>query len=326
MTEWWEEPYKGGPMAMPASMFPRPLYPPDAATKGKTPSKNGPDVEAYKRCVWHAGRWPGPASEFDRAFSNGFSHGQGGNVGNSGIAGFQRQMNIEDTGWIGPSTFNTLASARIPEGRDNEGDPIMDPLSCEMIAEAFEIYGGDPNPEPEPPPNPKGRDLLAGHFNKRNGYTEQPAGSNFDQRQDGIKRAQRITAGVAMETSRGWLDRQPWCGCWAFYALDTAGVTGLGSWMASVAMIEDRARKKLSPFTGWTTDRSKVKLGDLVVIGGRGIHVETVRGISGSNTLTWGGNTSSGSIGSQANGGGAFQRTRTPAEVYGYALVRYPGE
>jgi hypothetical protein len=77
---------------------------------------------------------------------------------------------------------------------------------------------------------------------------------------------------------------------------------------------------------GWTTDRSLVKVGDLVIIGGYGVHVETVRGFSGSNTLTWGGNTSPGSSGSQSNGGGAYQRTRYPSEVRGYARVRYPGE
>lgn len=326
MTEWWEVPYKGGPMALPPTMYPRPLYPPDAAAKGKTPSPNGPDVEAYKRCIWHAGRWPGPASDFDRAFSNGFSHGTGGNLINTGIAGFQRQMNIDPTGWIGPSTFNTLASARIPEGRDNEGDPIMDPRSCELIIQAFEIYGGDVLPEEPPPPQQMAREKLAAHFSKRDGYTEQPSGSNFDNRSDGVKAAQRITAGVSMSATAGWLDRQPWCGCWAYYALNSVGVTGLGSWMASVAMIEDRARRMISPFVGWTTNRSKVRVGDLVVIGGRGVHVETVRGISGFSTLTWGGNTSSGPGGSQSNGGGAFQRSRSPAEVYGYALVRYPGE
>ena len=69
-----------------------------------------------------------------------------------------------------------------------------------------------------------------------------------------------------------------------------------------------------------------MKNGDLVVIGGYGVHVETVRGFDGSNTLTYGGNTSPGSSGSQSNGGGAYPRSRNPSEVRGYALVRYPGE
>ena len=58
---------------------------------------------------------------------------------------------------------------------------------------------------------------------------------------------------------------------------------------------------------------------------GYGVHVEMVRGFDGSNTLTWGGNTSPGSSGSQSNGGGAYKRTRSPGEVRGYALVDYPG-
>jgi hypothetical protein len=64
----------------------------------------------------------------------------------------------------------------------------------------------------------------------------------------------------------------------------------------------------------------------LAVIGGYGVHVETVRGFNGSSTLTYGGNTSAGSVGSQSNGGGAYARTRSPSEVRGYALVRFPGE
>jgi hypothetical protein len=95
--------------------------------------------------------------------------------------------------------------------------------------------------------------------------------------------------------------------------------------MASVAQIEDYARAGQKCYRGWTTDRSKVQRGDLAVISGYGVHVETVRGFDGSNTLTYGGNTSSGSSGSQSNGGGAYKRTRTPSEVRGYALMDYPG-
>lgn len=164
------------------------------------------------------------------------------------------------------------------------------------------------------------REVAMSHLKKREGYTEDPAGSNFDNRSDGIKAAQRATAGGAT-----WLDRQPWCGCWCFYAAQAAGVKGIDSHMASVAQIEDYAKKGQKCYRGWTTDRSKVAKGDLVVVGGYGVHVETVRGFNGSNTLTWGGNTSAGSSGSQSNGGGAFARERSPSEVRGYALMDYPG-
>jgi hypothetical protein len=169
-------------------------------------------------------------------------------------------------------------------------------------------------------PAKSSRQVAMDHLKKRVGYTEDPAGSNFDNRSDGIKTAQRATAAGAT-----WLDRQPWCGCWCFYALQAAGVLKLDSHMASVAQIEDYAKAGQKCYRGWTTDRSKVMNGDLAVIGGYGVHVETVRGFNGSNTLTYGGNTSSGSSGSQSNGGGAYARERSPSEVRGYALVNYPG-
>jgi hypothetical protein len=146
MTAWWEEPYKGGPMAMPASMFPRPLYPPDSAAKGRVPSVDGPDVIAYKRTIWRAGRWPGPASGFDDTFSNGFSHGRGGNVSETGVAGFQRQMKLDPTGFVGEKTYKALASARVPEG-PHEGEMCMDANACNLIALAFEQFAGAPAPE-----------------------------------------------------------------------------------------------------------------------------------------------------------------------------------
>src|SRR4029077_10514086 len=132
MTEWYETPYKTK-KPLPVPGFPRPLYPPDAAEVGKVPSSNGPDVEAYKRTIWRAGRWPGPASNFDRAFSNSFSHGKSGNVGETGVAGFQRQMKVDDTGWIGEKTFNMLRSVRVPTG-PNEGQMAMDANAANLIA------------------------------------------------------------------------------------------------------------------------------------------------------------------------------------------------
>ena len=118
-----------------------------------------------------------------------------------------------------------------------------------------------------------------------------------------------------------WLRNQPWCGCWVAYSYIQAGVKRVDSSLASVAQIEDYAQQAAKCWRGWTTDRSKVQKGDAVVVGGYGVHVETVRGFSGSNTLTWGGNTSPGTSGSQSNGGGAYARTRYPSEVRGYALV-----
>jgi N-acetylmuramoyl-L-alanine amidase len=172
MSEWWEAPYKGGPL-VPVPGFPRPLYPPDAVSKGKTPSVNGPDVEAYKRTCWRAGRWQGPASNFDRAFSNAFSHGKSGNVGESGIAGVQRQQGIDPTGWVGQATFNTLRSIRVPTG-PHAGEMAMDENAANLIAQAWQLYGGN-EPSPEPPAPTVGKltrkAIPSPNFSSRGGAT-----------------------------------------------------------------------------------------------------------------------------------------------------------
>ena len=111
----------------------RPLYPPDASAKGKKPSGNGKDIEAIKRAVWRGGRWEGPASNFDRAFSNAFAHGKGGNVIDTGLAGFQRQMKLDPTGWMGEKTYNALRSARIPEGLNHAGEPLFDDYALQLL-------------------------------------------------------------------------------------------------------------------------------------------------------------------------------------------------
>ena len=65
MTDWWQQPYWGGPM-VPVPGFPRELHVGD---------QDSPDTVAYKRTVWRAGRWQGPASRFDDSFSQAFSTG-----------------------------------------------------------------------------------------------------------------------------------------------------------------------------------------------------------------------------------------------------------
>lgn len=164
------------------------------------------------------------------------------------------------------------------------------------------------------------RDASADWHNAHLGITESPADSNCDSRSDGIRNSQDKTAGGT------WLRYQPWCGCWAFMGLYAAGklkADGSASWMAGVASIEDKAKAGQAPFSGWTTDGSKARKGDLVVLFGRGQHVGTVRSIDADYAYTWEGNTSSGSGGSQSNGGGSYKRSRSRhSETYGYALVR----
>jgi GH24 family phage-related lysozyme (muramidase) len=161
------------------------------------------------------------------------------------------------------------------------------------------------------------RGLALRWLTEHRGITENPNGSNTDDRTDGIRHAQ---LGCARN-----LVSQPWCGVWCFTALKAAGVPGINARMAGVALIEDDARAGRAPFRGWTTDRSRVMRGDLVVIGGRGVHVETVREVLGDGSVTTdGGNTNPGTPATSGKAYGAFQRRRFPGEIYGFALVDYP--
>lgn len=153
--------------------------------------------------------------------------------------------------------------------------------------------------------------------------TEQPPGSNTDQRHWGIRRAQ-------VKCARGgtYLIGQPWCGVWAFMACYVGGVRAKSPerW-ASVAYIEDDAKAKRNGFRGWTSSHRAVIRGDLVVLFGRGVHVGVVRKVYPLLGLvrTEEGNTSSGNAGSQDNGGGSYPRWRRLSDVHGFALVNYPG-
>jgi hypothetical protein len=174
--------------------FPRLLYPPDAAP-AYVPSGDGSDVEAYKRTVSRAGRWRWQA--FDQAYSNGFAHGKaGGNVGESGVAGVQRQGNVSpDTGYVGKATFNLLRSIIIPTGLPHAGEHAMDATAVELVNAAWDRFGGDPTPEP-----PTGSSASA-RLRKavaEIGYHESPSNSN--------------------RTKYGhWygMDGQPWCAIFA---------------------------------------------------------------------------------------------------------------
>jgi len=326
--EYWERDYVYDVGVAPQLNFPRPLYPPDSPVGGSVP---GPDVKAYKRIAWHLGRWatvdgvPDSAPSFSDAYTNLFAHGET-NVGKSGIEGIQRQAKIVGgNGTIGQRTFNVMIYARIPEGLPNAGKfPLaIDLAAKELLEDAYQNFGDEDIVTPPPIPSTSKRQVALAHLERRVGYTEQPWGSNTDTRSDGIKTAQ-------VHTAQGgtWLIGKPWCGCWCYYALESAGVEGIDSSLASVALIEENAKAGRKCFTSWTLDRSKVKPGDLVVIGGYGVHVETVRGkpLADGSVPTYGGNTSAGIAGSQSNGGGAYRRVRFPSEVRGFARVRYPGE
>jgi hypothetical protein len=328
MPEYYELDYDYGVGVAPQMNFPRPLYPPDHPDG---PVKDGADIEAYKIIAWYFGRWatkdgiPQANPSFDRAYSNAFAHGDGTGVGKSGIEGIQRQANVADaSGVLGQRTFNILIYTRIPAGLPNAGKfPLsINQYAKKLLEDAYQNFGIE-DTEDEPPPVSNPRQAAMNHMEARVGFTENPAGSNFDSRSNGIHKCQDVTA-----DGSHWLDRTAWCGSWCNYAMQNAGVQNRGSWMASVASIEDYARAGRYCFKGWTTSRSSVRPGDLVIVGGYGVHVEMVRAkpLSDGSVPTYGGNTSSGTSGSQSNGGGAYRRVRYPSEVRGFALVRYPGE
>jgi hypothetical protein len=141
MTYWWEHAYGGAPP--PGGLIPlaRPLYPPDAAEQGRKPSVDGPDCEAIKRGIARGGRWEW--TQFDDSYSNAFAHGRSGNVGESGVAGFQRQQKIDDTGWYGQKTHDALQYALIPDDLPHAGEHLLDDRARQLLREAWEEFGGE---------------------------------------------------------------------------------------------------------------------------------------------------------------------------------------
>lgn len=145
------------------------------------------------------------------------------------------------------------------------------------------------------------------------GETEQPPGSNQG---PNISRWQIMFLGF---------DGVPWCGTFCGAMLRWAGVAGVNSRIASVALIEDDARAGRTPFASWSGSAKGATPGDLAVIGGRGVHVELIETVHADGSVTTiGGNTSPGQSGSQANGGGVWRRERSVAAIHGVAHVRFP--
>ena len=141
----YQKPYPLGPMVGPK--LPHASYPPDAAP-GHTPTKDSDAHKAYKRALCRLGRWgTWDPTKWDDSFSNQFSHGKtGGNVVDSGVAGFQRQMKISPSGWMGAATYDKLRASRIPQGLPNAGQPAFDAVCINLLNNATVNF--DP-PKPE---------------------------------------------------------------------------------------------------------------------------------------------------------------------------------
>lgn len=146
------------------------------------------------------------------------------------------------------------------------------------------------------------------------GQTERPAGTN---RGPGVvSTCQRAIIGY---------DGVPWCGCFVGYVLRLAGVKGITSRIAYTPSIIEDGRAHRGGLAGIVA-YANARPGDVVVFnfpGGDPVadHTGIVRAKLGNGQLaTREGNTSSGSSGSQSNGGGVFDRTRTRSEVA--AIIR----
>lgn len=166
-------------------------------------------------------------------------------------------------------------------------------------------------------PSPRERAVTAALHYASLRITEKPAGSNSGPH---ITDWQRSTARGAT-----YLDRQPWCGVFVENLCRDVGVGTVAQW-ASVAAIEDLARQGRGGLARWLSGfhAQGVRPGDLVVLFGRGVHVEMVVAVHSWGYVTVGGNTSSGPGGSQSNGGGVFKRSRPASSVHGIAIANYP--
>jgi hypothetical protein len=292
---WWEQPYPGGPM-VPVVGFPRSVYPADAEPSYPA-STSGPDVEAYKRTVSRAGRWPWQS--FDRIYSDAFAHGKaGGNVGDSGVEGVQRQLGLQATGYIGEATFNGLRSIRIPAGLPHAGEPAMDANAQNLIAEAYELYHA------KAPAKPQRQRALA-EAQQWLGYVESPPNSN------------RTTFGA-------WygMDGQPWCAMFLTYCFAIVGggspAFARGSRYAYVPYLVSDAQTRRYMLSVVTTPGA----GDLVAYdwdGGDFDHVGIFESGSASSWTAIEGNTSASN---QSNGGQVQRRERHKSDAREVVFIR----
>src|SRR5215471_1460794 len=127
MAKWNDQPPRGKPMVK-VDGFPGPLYPPDSAEKGKTPSKDSDFVLALKRTLGRIGAWPWDPDGWDDSYSNRFAHGDGwGDPTHAGIEGVQHWSGtLGTTGNTGEKTFNFLRSVKIGQGMPHAGEMAMD--------------------------------------------------------------------------------------------------------------------------------------------------------------------------------------------------------
>ena len=140
--QWYEKPYLQGPPVGPNDL-PRPVYPPSAG-KG---TFFGYDVTAYKRGISRAGRLtPWSPSTWSNTYGETFAMGDGsGNVGKSGVRGFQRQTwpsdNKMHTGNMGDKTYQAMRRTLVSDpDSPNYKKPIFDATAVDLLHKASREY------------------------------------------------------------------------------------------------------------------------------------------------------------------------------------------
>lgn len=136
---WYEKPYLTGPPVGPDKL-PRAVYPPSAG-KG---TYAGDDALAYKRGISRGGRLkPWAPATWTPLYGDAFALGDGsGNVGKSGVRGFQRQEWPNEpamhTGNMGDKTYQAMRRALVsdPEA-PNYKQPLFDSVAVEQLERAL---------------------------------------------------------------------------------------------------------------------------------------------------------------------------------------------
>jgi hypothetical protein len=292
--DWWQQPYPGGPM-VPVPGFPRPLYPPGIA--GHPPSSDGPDVIAYKRTVSRAGRWPWGV--FDDSYSMAFALGKSGNVGETGVAGVQRQNGIQDTGQIGEATFNLLRSILIPAGLPHAGEYAMDANAQSLIAEAWRQFNSPPVPQTV-------RLASLARAEQFIGVTEYPYGSNEQQ-------------------FGAWYgaNGEPWCAIFVTYCFETNALRPSPSFLRGSrwAFVPYFVTAAVNGQYGLSITKNP-QPGDAVAYDWTGGGYDHMGIFKGGDSFEWEAIEGNTSPASNSNGGEVMLRTRKIADAAAVTFIR----
>jgi|SRR5215831_4723828 len=303
MAEWWEKAYPGGP-AVTTCPLPRPLYF-NGNPAGKPKSEDGPDIKGAKRVLCRLGRWPyQDGMNFSSEYTKEFALGKaGGNVGDSGVAGYQRQMGIQPTGQVGETTYNGWRNARIPAGLPNAGQPGMDANAISLFQEAYAIYKGKEQPPVNPPAGKTLRQKALSQALTQLGIKESPAGSNQT----------KYCSWYGMVG--------PWCAMFVTWCYETQGDSPgfvKGSRYAYVPYVVSDAQNNRY---GLSVTSSPIP-GDLVCYDWDGGDYDHIGLFENGNSSSWSAIEGNTSTSNNSNGGEVMRRSRSRSQATKICFVR----